>query len=801
MLDKHLTVKTYGAADKDNIVFWHNYRVTVLDGRLFRIESNADNEWRDRATQSIWFRNAAKQSFETDETGGVFKIITPFVTLVLKENIEDCFVYSDGEKIPLDNNGNLRGTYRTLDCCDGDTKYEDWVYGCAVEGKVILDDGVCSKSGVAVLHDESSLSLDEYGKVIPERGKGKDIYVFAYGNDYRVAVNALYKITGAPPMLPRYALGNWWSRYHAYTADEYLTLLDKFSQRNIPFTVATVDMDWHWSTDLDKKFHITESGKNTDYFGGANGWTGYSWNTELFPDYKLFLREVNDRNYKVTLNVHPADGVRFFEDMYTEMAVACGVNPDTGKRIEFDVTDDNFINNYFSVLHTPYENSGVAFWWIDWQQGEKSKIDGLDPLWSLNHYHFLDNEKSGKKPLILSRYCGVGAHRYPVGFSGDTHATWKTLEYLPYFTATASNIGYTWWSHDIGGHMLGETDGELYLRSVQFGVFSPINRLHCCGSKVVSKEPWNYGNGTGLIAEEFLRFRHRLIPFLYTANYLTHAQGKPLVEPLYYEYASEEAYRYRDEYLFGGLIVAPVTSPIKEDGYARIHVWLPKGKYTDIFTKEEYFIETAGGKEGVLLRKLESIPVLAKAGTVLPLSLDNGNSVKNPEKLEIKVYSGNGRYTLYEDGENGEEYFTDFVLTESGGQVVLDIFGHGDAGIIPRNRTLRICFENIYDGVAEVYCGGKRIDCGKEYFENLTVTVNYEHGTEIRVVAKDRKTAFENMLYRMKKIMTEAEEDVFIKDKWYNEFIRAENACKLEELIVSSELKEVTKTKLKEIFF
>lgn len=349
--------------------------------------------------------------------------------------------------------------------------------------------------------------------------------------------------------------------------------------------------------------------------------------------------------------------------------------------------------------------------------------------------------------------------------------------------------------------MWGETDGELYLRSVQFGVFSPINRLHCCGLKVVTKEPWNYGNGTGLIAEEFLRFRHRLIPFLYTANYLTHAQGKPLVEPLYYEYASEEAYRYRDEYLFGGLIVAPVTSPIKEDGYARINVWLPKGKYTDIFTKEEYFIETAGGKEGVLLRKLESIPVLAKAGTVLPLSLDNGNSVKNPEKLEIKVYSGNGRYTLYEDGENGEEYFTDLVLTESGGQVVLSILGHGDAGIIPRNRTLRISFENIYDGVAEVYCGGKRIDCGKEYFVNLTVTVNYEHGTEIRVVAKDKKTAFENMLYRMEKIMTEAEENVFIKDKWYNEFIRAENACKLEELIVRSELKEVIKTKLKEIFF
>lgn len=128
-------------------------------------------------------------------------------------------------------------------------------------------------------------------------------------------------------------------------------------------------------------------------------------------------------------------------------------------------------------------------------------------------------------------------------------------------------------------------------------------------------------------------------------------------------------------------------------------------------------------------------------------------------------------------------------------------FETDETGGVFKIITPRICFENIYDGVAEVYCGGKRIDCGKEYFVNLTVTVNYEHGTEIRVVAKDRKTAFENMLYRMKKIMTEAEEDVFIKDKWYNEFIRAENACILEELIVSSELKEVTKTKLKEIFF
>ena len=132
----------------------------------------------------------------------------------------------------------------------------------------------------------------------------------------------------------------------------------------------------------------------------------------------------------------------------------------------------------------------------------------MDTLWSLNHYLYLDNAADTQTPLILSRYAGVGSHRYPLGFSGDTHVTWKTLGYLPYFTATASNVGYTWWSHDIGGHMQGEKSDELYTRHVQFGVLSPINRLHGSSELTMSKEPWRYLNGAGAVAENWLRFRH-----------------------------------------------------------------------------------------------------------------------------------------------------------------------------------------------------------------------------------------------------------------------------------------------------
>ena len=279
-------------------------------------------------------------------------------------------------------------------------------------------------------------------------------------------------------MIPRYALGNWWSRYHAYTEREYLQVLNGFEEHDVPLSVATIDMDWHYSDYVDEEKQITASGKNTAFYGGNNGWTGYSWNKNLFPDYKAFLKKIEDKNLKITLNLHPADGVRWWEDRYNEFAAALGKDASTQAQIPFDFTSDDYINNYFKILHRPYEKDGVAFWWIDWQQGKTTKLQRLDPLWLLNHYHYLDNSASHDVGLILSRYCGAGAHRYPLGFTGDTSITWKTLRYLPYFTATASNVGYSWWSHDIGGHHHGAQDEELYVRFLQFGVFNPINRLH-----------------------------------------------------------------------------------------------------------------------------------------------------------------------------------------------------------------------------------------------------------------------------------------------------------------------------------
>ena len=184
----------------------------------------------------------------------------------------------------------------------------------------------------------------------------------------------------------------------------------------------------------------------------------------------------------------------------------------------------------------------------------------LDP----ESFPFPGQWKKRKAPNDIFQICrSRGSHRYPVGFSGDTIVTWESLDFQPYFTLTASNIGYGWWSHDIGGHMMGYKDDEMTARWVQLGVFSPIMRLHSSSSEFNGKEPWRYKKETEEVMGNMLRERHRMIPYLYTMNYRNYKDNMPVISPMYYEWPEkEEAYQMKNQYYFGSsLMVAPITSP------------------------------------------------------------------------------------------------------------------------------------------------------------------------------------------------------------------------------------------------
>lgn len=625
-------------------------RLSVITPRILRVERSVDGVFEDRPTQMVFERNFANPQFSVTENGNKVTILTKQKEFSVDLKTLSVSVKKDGKWVSSHSGRNLKGTARTLDFSWGRWQLQTL--------RVKLGKGIFSTSGVTEIDDSKSYILLEDGNVLGRKKGTVDKYVFAFDDDYLGGLKEFYSLTGATPVLPKYSLGNWWSRYHAYTQEEYTSLMDKFIEKEIPLTVATIDMDWHLVHNLPKdvkKEHFAIQGV---------GWTGYTFDKTLFPDYKQFFKDLKSKGLAITMNLHPRDGVRYFEDQYEDMARANGIDPSTKKTVPFDCTDLNFMNSYFDYLHHPYEEDGVDFWWIDWQQGTKSKLKGFDPLWALNHYHTLDSGRDGRTPLILSRYAGIGSHRYPLGFSGDTFVRWSSLKLQPYFTANASNVGYTWWSHDIGGHVAGKGDGELYTRWVQFGTFSPINRLHS-NNLSWSKEPWLYGDRAEKISTDFLRLRHRLLPYLYTANIRTARDGEPLVAPMYYRDHSPLAYRAKNQYYFGSeLVVAPVVTKMKPDGYSVTDVYLPEGKWTDFFTGEIY----RGGRVYKMRTPLDRMPVFAKAGAIIPMIAKRDGNSQKFDSLEVKVYAGEGEYRMFDEGG-----FTDFKLTETEGGYLLTI--------------------------------------------------------------------------------------------------------------------------------
>lgn len=682
----YLLPKLDPKANEKNVFSGEGFRVTVLTPKTIRVEINKNNVFCDEATQGIWFRNFGEVPFEGKNVGQTVTIETDeriFNISVTKKKLVSVFFKDKKKWVNFKKSDNMGGTMRTLDMKNG---------------RVKLEDGFASKSGIAVLNDSGAMLLAD-GTIQP-REKTVDFYVFSHGKDFYGATNDYFLLTGKTPMIPKYALGNWWSRYYAYEQEEYLNLMERFEKENIPITVATVDMDWHWVKGINDRFGTNYKAKNP--ITGI-GWTGYSWNTDLFPDYKEFLRKLREKNLYVTLNLHPADGVRTFEDQYEEMAKAVGMDPKSGETVKFDIGSKRFMNAYFDVLHHPYEEQGVDFWWIDWQQGKKSTIKGVDPLWALNHYHYLDNCRNDRRGLILSRYCGIGSHRYPLGFSGDYVVSWKSLQYQPEFTNTAANIGYDWWSHDIGGHAFGISDDELYVRWCQYGVFSPINRLHSTQSYLQGKEPWKRSETARRIVSDYLRLRHKMLPYIYSEGRKTHENNVPICRPTYYDYPEIDlAYKYRNEYFFGSeLLVCPITSKTsKKIGMAKTTFWLPEGRFTDIFTGRIY----QGGRVVNAFRDLQFMPVLAKEGAIVPLSKDEGNSCANPKKMEVWAYAGNGKYELYEDDgkENGKFALTTFVIKEEGDTLTFKAETSGEKSVLPEERTYEIVFKDVKEGTAKV---------------------------------------------------------------------------------------------------
>ncbi len=701
-------------ADPRAVVTLGDARFSVLTSRLIRMEWDAAGRFEDHASFVFLNRKLPVPNFTHTLTKRSGRETLTIQTDALKltysptarangkfdaANLQIEFPL-DGKKVVwhpgLPDTGNLQGTTRTLDGAKGDQTKEPIGPGLiSRDGWVVVDDSDRPLFNSADFSFTQGESSPWPWVLLRPAGERQDWYFFGYGHDYKQALGDFVRVAGPITLPPRFAFGTWWSRYWSYTDQELDDLVHGFRENDVPLDVLVIDMDWH------PTFGVKWWDNQKDASGHSLGWTGYSWNHFLFPDPADFLQRIHDDGLKVTLNVHPASGIQPWEDHYPEMARAMGIDPTTKQYVPFDITNQKFAQNYMDLIHHPLERQGVDFWWLDWQAEPNTKTPGVSPTWWLNYVHFTDQEREGKRPLLFHRWGGLGNHRYEIGFSGDTVSVWESLAFQPWFTATAANVGYAYWSHDIGGHMPGAVDPELFTRWVQFGAFSPILRTHTTKNPESERRLWAYPEPYSDILRDTYHLRYTLQPYIYTEARRTYDTGVAFLRPLYYDWPeSDEAYTSKNEYVFGeNMIVAPVASPVDSASQlANEAIWLPKGDWIEWPTGRHF---TGPAK---LDRKfsIRQIPVYVRAGAIVPMQPEMKYTGEKPvDPLIVSVFPlADGQstsYTLYDDAANtrayeqGEASWTDLRASRSGNDVAVEIAPvRGGYPDMPRSRGYEV---------------------------------------------------------------------------------------------------------------
>lgn len=720
VLPEHFKVDYKNIKSKPQAIFQGQfYRITILSDLLVRIEFSEEGYFEDRPTELVKFRNFPIPQMKVDQNDRILDITTKYFNLryekekspagnkyspdsILKIKLLDAqgkeWYYGHPEA--RNYSGIVANIDKTMDPFLENSDNKDFKYvKKKVENYLIgRMKGLYSADGFVSLDDSKSNFLAEDGTIIFNDKKRIDTYVFMYHRDFGNCLQSYFTLTGMPPLIPRYALGIWWNKNDFYYFDDIQKLLNGFNRNKIPLSVLLLGDNWHLK---DKN--------NLQRFN-----SGFTFNRELFYKPEELAIYLHDRGVKLGLCLDPSEGIHPHEPKFDDIAKAVGT---TDKLvIPFNVFDKNLLIAYLNSLIKPLYDLGVDFFWINYRNLKDKKTND-----ALNYYHFNDfKQMEGLRPLILSRASSYAPHKFPIHYSGETPVSWNTLRILPYFNSTSSNLGLSWWSHDIGGYKDGIEDSELYIRYVQFGVFSPIFRFSAKYGRYYKREPWKWDAMTLNVVRNYCQMRHRLIPYLYSEAYKYHTIGLPLIQPLYYQYPEiYDEIEYRNEYYFGSeLFVAPITKAKDEIMNRSIEkIFLPKGTWYDFKTGKKY----PGNKRYILFYKEEDYPVFARDGSIICMGdLEKNMNVTNcPKSMEIHVFPGkSNQYNLYEDDGYSNLYEQGYYLltridynymTNNYTLIIRPV--EGKTGIVPAKRNYRIRFRNTREANdVIVYIDNTKVD-------------------------------------------------------------------------------------------
>eukprot|EP00730_Choanoeca_flexa_P018172 TRINITY_DN8821_c0_g1_i3.p1 TRINITY_DN8821_c0_g1~~TRINITY_DN8821_c0_g1_i3.p1 ORF type:complete len:974 (+),score=222.76 TRINITY_DN8821_c0_g1_i3:82-3003(+) len=507
------------------------------------------------------------------------------------------------------------------------------------------DEAEAQRMGYTLLNASLGYAMNVTGPAAPLCGKKQDHidwYFFGHGADYKAALSDYAALGGAIPLPRRHFLGMSWSKWENIV-DQAGVLNQLLSLKGIGAPVDTYifDMQWHLKP----------------------GWTGYTWDPQQFPDHVTLLRQIHDMGLATAANLHDASGVGAFEKRYPAMAAAMGIDPSTNATIPFTPEDIRYMDALHEQVLDPLQDEGMDWWWTDWQQGliGVSNVSGLNPTIALNHYRFWRCRKGALEPrgLTHSRYGGLGNHRYATGFGGDVVQNWNSLEFMLYFTQTASNVLFGWWGHEMmaDSHL----DQELFTRVIQFGAWSPTYTNW--GNNNSNDNLWELVEPYRSSVVDVLVTRSQLLPYRYTAGRIAHDTGVSSLRPMYYDWPMETAaYSANQQYMFGpDLLVSPVNRSMGTSTSLIKTTWLPSDTTWFRFNTTELGSEQANAS-------IHDVPVFAKLGSIIATrpradAAQFGSAARAYNALELLVHdpwtSGNGSTWVYEDDGWSNAYLED----------------------------------------------------------------------------------------------------------------------------------------------
>jgi oligosaccharide 4-alpha-D-glucosyltransferase len=536
---------------------------------------------------------------------------------------------------------------------------------------------------------------------------GRTAYLFVAGDSYPQLIDNFTQLTGRQPLPPRWALGNFASRFGYQSEKETRETVQKFIQQDFPLDAVVLDLYWFGP---DVKGHMG----NLD------------WNRETFPTPEKMIEDFRQKGVNTIVITEPfiLTTSKKWQSAVANNALATQSN---GKPYVYDFFFGNtglvdvFSDagqKWFSQAYSQLFAQGVAGWWGDLGEPEVHPSDALhnengmsvtaDEIhnayghkWAQLVFNHQQQISTDTRPMIMMRSGFIGSQRYGmIPWTGDVSRSWDGLSVQVELSLQMSLFGLAYTHSDLGGFAGGDKfDAEMYIRWLQYGVFQPVYRPHA--QQDIAPEPVFHDGYTQDIVREYIKLRYQLLPFNYSLVYENSLTGMPLMRPMMFEdETNADFFDIADQYLWGD---AFLVKPVTQAKARKVSLILPKGYWFDFWTDKFY----QGNQNVKLKTELKHLPVMVRAGAFIPMIKSiQSTSLYSSKLLDLHYYDhpsvNKSAGLMYEDDGKNPDAITnqqfqtlEFKSKRSLKDLEISITTSGQYVGMPAERKINLIVHNI----------------------------------------------------------------------------------------------------------